>query len=205
MADYSKLKAVLDAAYDQSARGKGKARHANGRDFDRQPILEIGRMVGPGYALGQSMKKSQEAFGMVSRLDYAAAVQELLGSIVYAAAAVVLIIEHRAEFDRNVAKVARDAEEERERVKRGGLASAPSKFETPLEARSFTDAATRLRDAVGRKQATDTLPRETRGHDGLTHAERIAGLEGELHSAINSVRRTPAGSGFTDGRDVPLP
>lgn len=93
MADYQKLRDVLEAAYRQSAEGKGKERHANARDFDRQPILEIGRMVGPGYQTGQSMKKCQEAIGMIGRGEHAKAVHELLGSIVYAAAAVVLITE----------------------------------------------------------------------------------------------------------------
>lgn len=91
--NYDKLRAVLDAAYKQSANGKGRERHANGRDFDRQPILEIARMVGPGYQVGQAMKKGQEAIGMIARGDYDAAVQELLGAIVYSAACVVLIGE----------------------------------------------------------------------------------------------------------------
>lgn len=93
-ADYTKLKAVLDAAYEQSATGKGSARHQRGEvAFDRQPILEIGRMVGPGFALGQVMKKAQEADGMVRREEYDKAMAELLGAIVYCAAAVVLISE----------------------------------------------------------------------------------------------------------------
>jgi len=91
--DYAKLKTVLDAAYQQSAGGKGKERHAGGKPFDRQPILEIGRMVGPGFAIGQVMKKAQEAFTMASRSDTEPAMRELLGVIVYAAAAVVLINE----------------------------------------------------------------------------------------------------------------
>jgi hypothetical protein len=102
VADYQKLKTVLDAAYRQSAEGKGKERHANERDFDRQPILEIGRMVGPGYHTGQAMKKCQEAIGMVSRGEHDKAVQELLGTIVYAAAAVVLITELSAAAQKTV-------------------------------------------------------------------------------------------------------
>jgi hypothetical protein len=92
-ADYTKLKSVLDAAYSQSAEGKGKERHANGKDFDRQPILEIGRMVGTGFQIGQVMKKAQEAQSMASRSDNDSAMQELLGVIVYAAAAVVQLAE----------------------------------------------------------------------------------------------------------------
>lgn len=93
MGDYQKLKVVLDAAYAQSAEGKGAKIHANGKDFERQPILEISRMVGPGFTLGQAMKKAQESAGRIARGEYDEAAQELLGVIVYAAAAVVLVGE----------------------------------------------------------------------------------------------------------------
>lgn len=198
MADYSKLKAVLDAAYDQSAHGKGRARHANGRDFDRQPILEIGRMVGPGYATGQLMKKAQEAVGMVTRGDHGAAIQELLGTIVYAAAAVVLITEQRDEFDRNTALAASQAAVDRAN---GGLsARAPA---TKTEPRNFTEASDRLRESVSRSQP---LGSETRGHDGRTQSERLAAFEAEIGEAVSGVRRVPIGTAisFTDGRDGPL-
>jgi hypothetical protein len=90
---YAVLRAILDEAYDQSARGKGADRHANGRSFEQQPILEIGRMVGPGFAAGQVMKKAQEAMSMAARGEVDAAVRELLGVIVYAASAVALVRE----------------------------------------------------------------------------------------------------------------
>lgn len=90
---YGDLYAILLDAYAQSAHGKGKERHANAKPFDRQPIMEIGRMVGPGYAIGQLMKKAQEAMTMQSREQFDAAQRELLGTIVYAAAAVKLIRE----------------------------------------------------------------------------------------------------------------
>lgn len=93
MADYSKLRTIFEQAYSQCTEGKGSERHANGRDFDRQPILEIGRMVGPGFALGQAMKKAQESAGQIAKGDYNAARAELLGTMVYAAAAVALIDE----------------------------------------------------------------------------------------------------------------
>lgn len=91
--DYAKLKDILDHAYNQAARGKGKIRHANDKEFSRQPILEIGRMVGTGYATGQIMKKAQEAHTMAARGEHEAAIAELLGVIVYAASAVILIKE----------------------------------------------------------------------------------------------------------------
>lgn len=92
--DYRKLRTVLDKAYEQAAHGKGKERHANGRTFDRQPIAEIGRMVGIGYNAGQAMKKTQEAVGMASRGETEAAVRELYGVIVYAASCVMLLEEN---------------------------------------------------------------------------------------------------------------
>lgn len=88
--EHSKLRDILDRAYEQAASGKGKERHANGRPFDKQPIAEIGRMVGTGYNLGQVMKKAQEAQGMANRGEIEAAVREVLGVINYAASAVML-------------------------------------------------------------------------------------------------------------------
>lgn len=92
-AAYGCLQGILDDAYAQAARGKGKERHANDKPFNDQPIMEVGRIVGPGFALGQVMKKAGEAKGMADRGDADAAERELLGAIVYAAAAVLLIRE----------------------------------------------------------------------------------------------------------------
>ena len=91
--DYRKLRSILDKAYEQAATGKGKERHANGKPFDRQPIAEIGRMVGIGYNAGQAMKKTQEAVGMANRGDTEAAIRELYGVINYAASCVMLLQE----------------------------------------------------------------------------------------------------------------
>ena len=88
---YDKLSNVLSAAYHQASGGKGKERHANGKPFDKQPIMEISRMVGPGYATGQAMKKLQEAKSMMDRGQLAAAKAEALGAINYAAAFFLLI------------------------------------------------------------------------------------------------------------------
>ena len=86
---YATLRDILNEAYDQAAIGKGVERHANGRPWSAQPIAEIGRMVGVGFNLGQAMKKLQEA----SRMEGETAVHELLGAIVYAASAIMLIRE----------------------------------------------------------------------------------------------------------------
>lgn len=90
---YASLAAILDAALAQASEGKGKERHANGKPFLEQPIMEIGRMVGPGGHAYQIAKKAQEAVGMAARGEYAAAEAEMLGVIVYAAADVLLLRE----------------------------------------------------------------------------------------------------------------
>ena len=91
--EYAPLAAILQEAYDQAATGKGKERHANDRAFIDQPILEIGRMCGPGFNTGQSIKKQQETMGMLARGERGAAIRELLGAINYTAAAILLIRE----------------------------------------------------------------------------------------------------------------
>lgn len=96
---YQPLNDVLRAAYQQAASGKGRDRHANGKPFLDQPIMEIGRMVGMGYQTGQAMKKAQEAGGMVQRGQHDAARAELLGAINYLAAAYILIGEIAAKQD----------------------------------------------------------------------------------------------------------
>lgn len=94
---YEPLRSILNQAYEQAASGKGRERHANGRPFDRQPIAEIGRMVGIGFNLGQSIKKQQEAKGMLDRGETDAAIRELLGAINYTASAVMLLRESISE------------------------------------------------------------------------------------------------------------
>lgn len=91
--EYDALAGVFNAAFDQASSGKGRERHANGRPFDRQPIMETSRMVGLGFPAGQVMKKAQEACGMADRGQLHEAERELLGVIVYAAAAVLLVRE----------------------------------------------------------------------------------------------------------------
>lgn len=93
---YESLLKVITRAYAQASTGKGKERHARGKPFDKQPIMEIGRMVGPGYATGQAMKKLQEAASMVERGQFDAAKAEALGAINYAAAFYILVEEREA-------------------------------------------------------------------------------------------------------------
>lgn len=88
---YEPLFSVLRNALDQAQRGKGAERHANSRPFEQQPIAHITEMVGVGFPLGQAIKKAQEASGMLARGNSGAAERELLGAIVYLAAAVLAV------------------------------------------------------------------------------------------------------------------
>lgn len=97
---YDTLARILGDAFVQSAFGKGKKRHANARPFDDQPISTIPELLGPvgvGGTAYQVIKKTQEAVGMHQRGDRAAAIAELLGAIVYAAATIRVIEKDMAE------------------------------------------------------------------------------------------------------------
>ena len=93
---YDALQHVLEAAYRQASEGKGADRHANGRSFADQPILRISEMLGAGFPIGQAMKKSQEACSMSRRGEHEKAQHELLGAIVYLAAAHILLEGYRS-------------------------------------------------------------------------------------------------------------
>jgi hypothetical protein len=134
---YEDLGHALSMAYDQSARGKGKQRHANARPFTKQPIMEIARMVGVAYQTGQIQKKAQEATSMANRGEWDAAMAEMLGVIVYGAAAYLRLAEMEEEyqqyrsatsedfFSNFAAKLADDVAEdlglEEEIAERGGI------------------------------------------------------------------------------------
>jgi hypothetical protein len=94
-AGYEELARILEQAYNQSAKGKGKQRHANNLPFKEQPIMKIGRMSGIGGHVYQIMKKAQEAGNMHKRGEHEAAIAEFYGVIVYAAAAVLLTEESK--------------------------------------------------------------------------------------------------------------
>lgn len=93
--NYRTLHAILMDAYDHAATGKGKERHARGLPFDDQPMMQTTRLVGPGFPLGQAIKKSQEASGMIERGELDAAEAECLGAINYLAGAVAWMRERR--------------------------------------------------------------------------------------------------------------
>lgn len=90
---YEPLGTELLNAYVQSSAGKGKERHANNKPFDRQPILEVGRIVGSAFNTGQAMKKTGEAQQMFDRGEKDKAIHELHGAMVYLASAIMLMRE----------------------------------------------------------------------------------------------------------------
>lgn len=92
---YQPLASELYIALEQSQGGKGKERHANGKPFLQQPMMEITRMTGPGGAAYQVMKKTQEAVSMANRGEYDRAIAELHGAIVYAAGCAMAIREKK--------------------------------------------------------------------------------------------------------------
>jgi hypothetical protein len=87
-ANYETLQSILDDAFCHAATGKGKERHARDLPFDDQPIMQTTRLVGPGFPLGQAIKKAGEAAGMIERGELSAAEAECLGAINYLAGAV---------------------------------------------------------------------------------------------------------------------
>lgn len=86
---YERLAAVLHAAFDQAAQGKGAERHANAKPFHEQPMQTIADRRGLGFILGQVDKKTEEAQGMLERGQFEAWRREVLGAIVYLAGAVI--------------------------------------------------------------------------------------------------------------------
>lgn len=88
---YESLGLALGEAVAQAARGKGADRHAEkGEPFSDQLIMSIPKRLGDGgecFCLGQALKKICES----RRLPPDRARAELLGAVVYIAAAVPLL------------------------------------------------------------------------------------------------------------------
>jgi len=81
---YEELRAVLEGAYDQAARGKGKERHAGGQVYTRQPILMIPALIADetdDSLRYQAIKKLTES----KRLPTERAIAECYGAIIYTA------------------------------------------------------------------------------------------------------------------------
>lgn len=89
---YEQLAAVLQAAFDQAAKGKGAERHANDLPFHEQRMQSISSMLDSDAGMAyQVCKKIAEARGMA----HDARERELLGAIVYTAG---MIIYHRSKL-----------------------------------------------------------------------------------------------------------
>lgn len=89
---YEQLAAVLRAAHDQAAIGKGADRHANGLPFHEQPMQTGSDILGTDAGLAfQVIKKVREGrqFAELDRLE-----RELLGAINYLAG---MVIWHRRQ------------------------------------------------------------------------------------------------------------
>lgn len=85
---YEELLDILVLALDQSQFGKGKRRHSGAtKSFTEQPILTITRVVGLGFPLGQALKKINEV--TTASFSPEQVREELLGAIVYLAAAII--------------------------------------------------------------------------------------------------------------------
>lgn len=86
---YEDLAEVLHDALMQSAGGKGKERHGkDGLPFSEQRIMLVAKDHGLGYLTGQAAKKLGEAHRLLELKGPEAAQAEILGAIVYSAAAV---------------------------------------------------------------------------------------------------------------------
>ena len=96
---YESLYDVLNAAYDQSAGGKGKERHAADNNFENQIICQIQRMLYDvkhpfGGGVYQAIKKSVEAGRLYQIKGWEAGYNEILGAINYLAAVAHLMKEY---------------------------------------------------------------------------------------------------------------
>ena len=91
---FESLRAALEMAFDQAARGKGVARHGGQRCFSQQPMQTLIDLYGLGFAFGQAGKKCEES----QRLPREKAITEIAGAIVYLAGAIVYLNKQRNEI-----------------------------------------------------------------------------------------------------------
>lgn len=90
---YEDLLEAFAGAYHQATGGKGAERHANNRPFKEQPIFNIARDHGLAFLTGQAAKKLGEAHTLLELRGHDAAIKEIYGAIVYAAAATIYLKE----------------------------------------------------------------------------------------------------------------
>ena len=182
--EYVSLGLVLQDALEQASKGKGKKRHASeGEAYENQIICEVTRRLGPGYPLGQAVKKIYES----QRISGEKGRAELLGAINYIAAAVIVDRE-MDEHDRALfAKECARAEVENPRFKPGDR----------VQVRMPTANGDRWDDAV----CVSVLPEGTgirvdyREHKGIAfgwpfvrHAPKAEGVEEPKFKAGDKVQ-----------------
>jgi len=84
---YFSLREVLNRAFEQASKGKGKERHAQGLPFNQQPMQVISNLIGSQDGMYyQAIKKIQESTRLPSKERQVA---ELLGAIIYIAGAII--------------------------------------------------------------------------------------------------------------------
>ena len=89
---YKPLFYALLGAFDQAAYGKGEDRHGLGKPLFDQPVFKIMSLTSEDFALGQVIKKAQEAHTLLQEDPHSeAAIKELRGAIIYCAAAILHI------------------------------------------------------------------------------------------------------------------
>jgi hypothetical protein len=85
---YEYLINILASALDQASSGKGKERHADANlPFEEQDIVKDSIYCGQAGPIYQIRKKAKESL----RLSPDKAIQELLGCIIYSAAAIIAL------------------------------------------------------------------------------------------------------------------
>lgn len=85
--NYTLLREVLDAAYEQAARGKGAERHGNGLPFEDQPMQTISNLLNNDAGMAfQAVKKIVEGRNLETK---EARIREYLGAINYIAGMVI--------------------------------------------------------------------------------------------------------------------
>jgi len=81
--EYEALWYINQKALARVISGKGKERHANGKQFIEQDICVFIREEGWGFAIGQARKKVNEARKMFANGEKSKAINEVLDASIY--------------------------------------------------------------------------------------------------------------------------
>lgn len=114
---YEQLAAILQAAHDEAAYGKGKERHANDLPFHGQRMQTISGLVGGTQGMAfQAIKKLTEGLQFD---DHERRERELLGAINYLAG-IVIFYRNNAEYPASTPADWDAAEERMDAIGRNG-------------------------------------------------------------------------------------